>query len=76
MKKLLLLAFFFPLMVVADEPKSSYPPPADVKKAFLKLLDRPKVPLDAKIESLSLKAKTDGLVVEQLTFASEKKPSA
>jgi dienelactone hydrolase len=73
MKKLLLMAFFYPWSLTADEPKASYPPPADVKKAFLKLLDRPKVPLDARVEALTLKAKTDGLMHEQLTFASEKK---
>jgi pimeloyl-ACP methyl ester carboxylesterase len=48
----------------------SYPPPAEVKAAFLKLLDRPKVPLDVKTVSTKTE---DGLVLEHLSFASEKK---
>lgn len=51
----------------ADEP----PPPAEVKAAFLKLLDRPKVPLDAR--TTAVKALDDGTVLEHVTFASERK---
>jgi dienelactone hydrolase len=50
--------------------KSSYPPPAEVKAAFLKLLDRPKVPLDPKVVDTKME---DGLLVEHITIASEKK---
>src|SRR5437016_14640441 len=54
----------------AQEKAPSYPPAAEVKAAFLKLLDRPKVPLDPKTKD----TKTDnGLVTEHLSIASEKK---
>jgi dienelactone hydrolase len=64
---LALLVFAAPLR--ADEPKG-YPSPARVKAAFLKLLDRPRVPLDIREVNRSEKG---GLVIESLTFASEKK---
>jgi pimeloyl-ACP methyl ester carboxylesterase len=48
----------------------TYPPPAEVKASFLKMLDRPKVPLDVKADAPKTE---DGLVTEHLTFASEKK---
>ncbi len=51
-------------------PRAESPPPAEVKSSFLKLLDRPRVPLDAKVES---SATDRGFVVEQVSFASEKK---
>lgn len=54
----------------ADEPYS-YPAPAQVRAAFLKLLDRPKVAADPSIEST--KAYAPGWVLEQLSIASEKK---
>ncbi len=54
----------------ADEAKS-YPAPAAVRAAFLKLLDRPKVPLDVKTVNTTIAR--DGFVHESLTFASEKK---
>ena len=64
---LLLIAPF----VCAEEKKPL--PPKDAKTAFLKLLDRPKVPLDAK----SLNSKIVGERSEEtLTFASEKKGDA
>jgi dienelactone hydrolase len=47
--------------------------PAEVKAAFLKMLDRPKVPLDVRAESPKAD-EASGLVVERLSFASEKKP--
>ena len=53
----------------ADSPQ--YPPPAEVKSAFLKLLDRPKVPADPK--AIENRLDPDGLLTEKLTFASEKK---
>ena len=55
------------LLIPQAAPPSS---PAEVKASFLKLLDRPRVPLDAKVES----SDTDrGFVVERVSFASEKK---
>ena len=54
----------------ADEPLS-YPPPAQVRAAFQKLLDRPKVPADASIEEA--RVYTPGWVLEHLSIASEKK---
>ena len=54
------------------QPAPEYPAPAKVKGAFLKLLDRPKVPLDVKETAPPTKA-GDGLVLEHLSFASEKK---
>ena len=66
---LFLLSLPFPLPAAEDKP---YPAPAQVRAAFLKLLDRPKVPLDVKL--ISTTTGKDGLVREQLTIASEKKP--
>jgi dienelactone hydrolase len=57
-------------LVRAEEPLN-YPPPAQVKAAFLKLLDRPRVPLEPKI--MDTKEKKNGWVLEHLTIASEKK---
>src|SRR5262245_14259196 len=48
----------------------SYPPPKDVKAAFLKLLDRSRVPLEAELVS---KEARDGIIIENLRFTSEKK---
>lgn len=45
--------------------------PSEVKAAFVKLLDRPRVPLDPRLESPQ--RNEDGLVVERVSFASEKK---
>jgi len=64
------LLLCLPVAYRAQESIPKYPPASEVKAAFLKLLDRPKVPLDAKVTS----TKTEGgLVVEHLTFVSEKK---
>jgi dienelactone hydrolase len=54
----------------ADEPLA-YPPPKQVKAAFLKLLDRPKVPLDPQVKVT--KESPLGML-EHLSIASEKKP--
>jgi dienelactone hydrolase len=51
-------------------PRADAPPPAEVKSSFLKLLDRPRVPLDAKVEASDADR---GFVVERASFASEKK---
>jgi dienelactone hydrolase len=55
----------------AAQDTPSYPPPTQVKAAFLKLLDRPQVPLDVKAGTTS--TLDDGLVLEHLSFATEKK---
>ncbi len=55
----------------AADSTGSYPPPAEVKAAFLKLLDRPKIALDpqiTRIETLS-----SGFVAVYLTIATERK---
>jgi dienelactone hydrolase len=65
----LAIVLFYPVGVPA-QPAPSHAPPADVKAAFLKLLDRPRVPLD--VRDLMPK-KTPDHVIEQLSFASEKK---
>jgi dienelactone hydrolase len=56
----------------AGDTAPKYPPPADVKAAFLKQLDRPKVALDPR-----LKVREGELGFELLVgdFASEKKPN-
>ncbi len=65
----LLLLFLVPLSVHAEKiPKPLAP--EEAKKAFLKLLDRPKVSMDVKVSETK---EADGLVTEKLTFASEKK---
>jgi dienelactone hydrolase len=46
--------------------------PAETRAAFLNLLDRPKVPLDVKLDS-SVADDKSGLVTERLSFASEKR---
>jgi dienelactone hydrolase len=55
----------------AEEAKHAYPPPAEVRAAFHKLLDRPAVPLNVLAATPST---GDGLQIETLSFASEKKP--
>lgn len=70
MRPLAALLFLFTPFLVAQQPTPTYPPPAEVRAAFLKLLDRPKVPLDVKVKDSKVE---DGLVTENLTFASQKK---
>ena len=48
MRRLPSLLFVCVLFRASPAQEKAYPPPADVKAAFLKLLDRPKVPLDVK----------------------------
>ncbi len=68
----LLIAQAAPAATEARSPSvAAYPPPAEVKADFLKLLDRPRVPLDVKVESTE--RGKDGLVSELLSFATEKK---
>lgn len=66
----LLLLLALTARLAAQESAPKYPPLAEVKAAFFKLLDRPKVPLDAKTEDSKI---DNGLVIERLSFASEKK---
>ncbi len=64
------LLVLFPAFLRADEPRKTLSP-EETRKAFFKLLDRPKVPLDAKEASAAKEA--NGLITEHLNFASEKK---
>ncbi len=66
----IIVLLWLPALARADEGKG-YPAPAEVRAAFLKQLDRPKVPLDVK--SISTTTAKDGFVHESLTFDSEKK---
>ncbi len=72
MRWLLSLALLFLALpfIRADEPLN-YPPRAQVRAAFQKLLDRPKVPADASIEET--RAYAPGWILEHLSIASEKK---
>ena len=56
-----------------DTPALIYPPPREVKAAFLKQLDRPRVPLDPLVASV--KPAGDGLVEERFSLATERKPN-
>jgi dienelactone hydrolase len=70
----LAIALLAPLPVCAAEPTDKlpqYPPPAEVKAAFLKLLDRPKV--DPAPKTISESRTADGLVTEHLSIATERK---
>lgn len=64
------LAFLIPALVRAEQP--AYPAPAEVREAFLKLLDRPKPLFNVKNEGAE--KGDDGLVTEKLSFVSEKRP--
>ena len=72
MRWLTSFAFVFMSLAVvrADEPLG-YPPPDQVRAAFLKLLDRPKVPADPKL--IDTKPNAPGWVIDHLSIASEKK---
>ncbi len=65
----LLLGFAVPVQAQAS---ASGVAPASAKAAFLKLLDRPRVPLDVKAEPAQ---SGGGLTIERLSFASERKAS-
>jgi hypothetical protein len=65
----------FMLVETPARAQSSQPskiPTAEVKAAFLKLLDRPKVSLDAKSQEIKSNAK--GLTTEKVSFAVEARP--
>ena len=60
--------------LVAAEPSEkvpAYPPPAEVKAEFLKLLDRPKI--DPAPQAISEPRHADGLITEHLSIATERK---
>jgi len=69
---LALVLFLAPLSLRAGEP--AYPPPEQVKQAFLKLLDRPRVPLDVK--DGPVQEFKSGNRLQHFTFASEKADGA
>jgi dienelactone hydrolase len=58
-------------LVWAAEEAGQYAPPAEVRAAFLKLLDRPRVPLDP--QTRSVEPDGDGRVFEQVSITSERK---
>ena len=55
----------------ADDSPRVDPPPLEVKAAFLKQLDRPRVPLDPQVASV--KPAGEGLVEERFSLATERK---
>ncbi len=72
MRRLFSVMTVFAVIGPTSAQTPSYPPPAQVKAAFLKLLDRPKVPLNVQHGAATRIA--DGLVLEYVSFATEKKP--
>jgi dienelactone hydrolase len=54
----------------AEERARQYPPAAQVRSAFLKQLDRPRVPIDAEVQKVGTE---DGLLLEHVSIASERK---
>jgi dienelactone hydrolase len=59
-------------LLVALAPQQQYPPVSEVKEAFLKQLDRKKIPLSP---SGGITRTEGGLVTEELVFSTEHKPS-
>jgi pimeloyl-ACP methyl ester carboxylesterase len=55
----------------AQAPAPQYPPPAEVRDAFRKLLDRPVVPADPK--AVSRRVQANGQAIEDLTIATDTK---
>lgn len=72
MRTTLLLLMPFCLALARAEEPPAYPAPAEVRAAFLKQLDRPKVPADPQTSENRLDVET--LLTERLTIATEKKP--
>ena len=67
--------WFALILLVVARPglaRQEAPTPTDVKRDFLALLDRPRVPLDVRMDATSRDEAT-GLVVEHLSFATERK---
>src|SRR5262245_5821430 len=67
----LVLLLLFPAALLAQQP--TYPPPAEVRAAFLKLLDRPKVLFNVQNEETKKDEDDDSIAIERLSFASEKR---
>jgi dienelactone hydrolase len=59
------------LLAPAAPTQLTYPRPVEVKESFLKLLDRPKVPLDAKADGTPVVH--GSVATEKLSFATERK---
>jgi dienelactone hydrolase len=74
-----LLAFPILLLLVAQDARTTvipeYPAPAEVRAAFLKMLDRPKVPLDVQVLFREPRVKRSGPAVESegMSIAVEKR---
>jgi dienelactone hydrolase len=72
MYRLLIVVWLFATAARAGE-APAYPPPAQVRAAFLKLLDRPKPPPDPMVVAVKA-AQPEGWVLEDLRITSEIKP--
>jgi dienelactone hydrolase len=72
MRRSISLIVLFAITSSAKAQAPIYPPRAEVKAAFLKLLDRPKVPLD--VQAGAVTKLDDGSTLERLSFATEKQP--
>jgi len=60
-------------IAVAKDTYQPYSPPAEVRAKLLSQLDRPRVPLDPQVRIVE--PADDGLVVERLSIATERKPN-
>ena len=73
-----LLAFPILVLLVAQDARTTVvpenPPATEVRAAFLKLLERPKLPLDVQRCAVSSKEPPVGFEAEMFTFAVEKHP--
>src|SRR5262245_11952852 len=67
---LLVLLLLTPLSLAAGDKQPAYPPPAEVRAAFFKLLDRPKVDLDIRRGKQRME---DNVFIREDSFVSEKK---
>src|SRR5262245_60005479 len=65
--------FLIPFLLLAQQPKTDYPPPTEVRAAFLKLLDRPKVLFNVKNEEAKKDEDDDTIAIERLSFVSDER---
>ena len=70
---ILTLLFVLPALSRGQEPKVEYPPAEEVRAAFLKMLDRPNVLFNVKVEETKKDEDDDSIAIERLSFASEKR---
>jgi dienelactone hydrolase len=70
---LIVLALLPSGLLSAQEPRLEYPPAGEVRDAFVKLLKRPKVLFNVKIEETKKDDDDESILIERLTFVSEKK---